>query len=149
MCILCVPCAFSRLVTRRVSGNNAPLLLIKAFKHLCVVFVYSLCIQSSCDEEGFGKPCTSPPHKGVWAFVNVYYFLSCAFTSSDIFPCVPILSFVWRTQSSTNQIQVHKKGRQGWWKARKKGVISHLPPRSKILVVPLKLHTYARIFATT
>ena len=79
MCILCVPCAFSRLVTRRVSGNNAPLLLIKAFKHLCVVFVYSLCIQSSCDEEGFGKPCTSLPHKGVWASVCMFLSLACVF----------------------------------------------------------------------
>ena len=36
-----------------------------------VCFVSSLCIRSSRDGEGFGKPCT-PPHKGVKTFVFVF-----------------------------------------------------------------------------
>ena len=46
--------------------------------YICV-FVSSLCVQTACDGEGFGKPCTSPPHKGVRAFVCMFLSLACAF----------------------------------------------------------------------
>ena len=74
-CLFPSCCVFGRLVMRKVLGNHAPLLLIKAFKHSCVCFVSSLYVVSSCDERVFWAcPFTSPPHKGVQAFV--FAFLS-------------------------------------------------------------------------
>ena len=41
----------------------------------------SLCVRASYDGEGFGKPCNSPPHKGIRAFLCVFLSLMCSVIS--------------------------------------------------------------------
>ena len=74
LCVLCLPCKFSRLVTKEHFGHaHAPLLLVKVYEHSSMCFVSSLYVRPSWDEGAFrGCPCTSPPYKGVRAFVFVY-----------------------------------------------------------------------------
>ena len=79
LCVLCLPCAFGHLVTGKVSGNHAPL-LIKALKLSCLCSRPLLCtFDRLVKREGFRKPCTSPPHEIVWAFVNICSSFPCAF----------------------------------------------------------------------
>ena len=76
-----VPYMFGRILTRERFGcAHASLLLIKAYEHFVRVFMSSLYVRSYCDEGPFRAcPCTSPPHKGVRAFVNVCSSFPCAF----------------------------------------------------------------------
>ena len=118
MCVLCLPRAFGCLLTRECFGlAHAPHLLIKPNEHsyLCS---HPLVRSASCDEGAFGHahapilliktykhsclcfrplvrsacPWTSPPHKGVRAFVNMCSSSLVRSSCVLIFPCTRLFT---------------------------------------------------------